>query len=212
MQTGCDDWSARLSANVLTGFAPKWLWVQESERHRLSFRLVCSDPRFAEDSPSLDLLKADVREHFLTRLKKATGPNSDRVAWIADAGAVGHDVLFEALWSRFDCFFLPENVVDSEPAGPRLPAEREALRVLLERGQIDPAGQTQVLGRLRRLVHDNLISFDPTNESRPPSLERSPRRLDRADVYAAIEPWRPDKHRQPPFQLVDRPSYPRRAS
>src|SRR5437660_76613 len=34
-------------AEVLTGFAPKWLWVQESERDRLRFRLVCSDPRFA---------------------------------------------------------------------------------------------------------------------------------------------------------------------
>ncbi len=191
-------------AEVLTGFAPKWLWVPESERDRLRFRLVCSDPRFAPGGPALDSSKAIVRGHFLTRLKEAAGPHSDRAVWIAEAGATGHDILFEALWSRFDCVYLPEDVVDSEPAGPRLAAEKEALRVLLERDQIGSSGQAQVLGRLRRLIHDNLITFDPTNDSLPPSINRSPRRLDRADVNAAIEPWRPAAYRQPPFQLVDR--------
>jgi hypothetical protein len=191
-------------AEVLTGFAPKWLWVKESERNQLRFRLVCSDPRFATGGTSLDSLKADVREHFLTRLRKTTAPNSDRAAWVVDAGVVGHDVLFEALWRWLDCIYLPTDVVDSEPAGPRLAAEKEALRVLLERGRIQFSEQDKVLGRLRRLIHDNLISFDPSNQSLPPSQDRSPRRLDRADVNAAIDPWRPAKQRHPPFQLVDR--------
>src|SRR5205823_11943910 len=65
-------------AEVLTGSAPKWLWVQESERNKLRFRLVCSDPRFAIGGTSLDSLKANVREHFLIRLSKTTGTNSDR--------------------------------------------------------------------------------------------------------------------------------------
>jgi hypothetical protein len=191
-------------AEVVTGFAPKWLWVPESERNRLRFRLVCSDPRFAAGGISLGSLKADVREHFLTRLGKAAGPNSDRAEWIADADAVGHDVLFAALWRWLDCVYLPAEVVDSEPAGPRLAAEKEALRVLLERVRIDPHQQDKVLGRLRRLIHDNLISFDPANESLTPSLDRSPRLFDRADVNAAIDRWRPLTQRQAPFQLVDR--------
>lgn len=191
-------------AEVLIGFAPKWLWVTDSERDRLRFRLVCSDPRFAATGMSLDSLKAEVHGHFLTRLVAPAGPQSDLAVWIAEASAVGGGVLFDALWSRFDCVYLPAEVVDSEPAGPRLAAEREALRVLLERNRIDPSGQTQVLGGLRRLIHDNLILFEPTNESIRPSFDRSPRRLDRADVNAAIDRWRPATHRPPPFQLVDR--------
>lgn len=191
-------------ADVLTGFSPKWLWVPESERSRLRFRLVCSDSRFAAGGTSLSSLKAGVHSHFLKQLKEPPGPHSDRAVWIADADSVGHDVLFEALWGGLDCLYLPADVVDSEPAGPRLAAEKEALRVLLERGQIDPSEQDKVLGRLRRLVHDNLISFDPTNDSLPLTLGHSPRRLDRADVNAAIDLWRPASHRQPPFQLVDR--------
>jgi hypothetical protein len=189
---------------VLAGFSPKWLWVPESERDRLRFRLICSDPRFVAGDTLSDSLKAEVRNHFLTRLQKPAGQQSDRAVWMEDAAAVGHEALFEALWGRFECIYLPADVVDSEPAGPRLAAEKEALRVLLERGQIGSSGQKDVLGRLRRLIHDNLITFDPANESLPPLVIGSPRRLDRADVNAAIDPWRPATQRQPPFQLVDR--------
>lgn len=101
-------------------------------------------------------------------------------------------------------YVLPAKVVDSEPAGPRLAAEKEALRLLLEHGLIDPSSQMQVLGRLRRLIYDNLITFDPANQSPSPSFDRSPRRFDRADVNAAIDPWRPVTQRRPPFLLVDR--------
>ncbi len=191
-------------AEILAGFSPKWLWVPEAERDRLRFRLVCSDPRFAVSETWSDSLKAEVRGHFLTRLQKPAGQQSDRAVWMDDAAAVGHEALFEALWERFDCIYLPADVVDSEPAGPRLTAEKEALRILLEWSQIDSSDQTHVLGRLRRLIHDNLITFDPANESVPPSFDRSPRLLDRADVNAAIDPWRPTTQRRPPFLLVDR--------
>jgi hypothetical protein len=191
-------------ADVLTGFAPKWLWAPEAERGRLHFRLICPDPKFAAGGASLSSLKDDTRTHFLTRLNEPGGPHSDRAAWSADAASVGHELLFDALWGQFECVYLPAEVVDSEPAGPRLAAEKEALRVLLERGQIDPFSQPQVLGRLRRLIHDNLITFDPANHSLPPLINHSPRQLDRADVNAAIDPWRPATQRRPPFLLVDR--------
>jgi hypothetical protein len=194
---------AALLADVLIGFAPKWLWVPEPQRDRLRFRLACSDPRFATEG-SLNSLKANVSKHFLRRLNATVGPQSDRAQWINEAVAMGYGALFEALWSGFDCVYVPGNVVNSDTGGLRLAAEKEALRVLLERGQIVAEGQMPVLERLRRLIHDNLITFDPTNESILPLSDRSPRRLDRADVNAAIDPWRPPTHRQPPFQLVDR--------
>lgn len=189
---------------MLTGFAPKWLWVPEAERGRLRFRLVCPDPKFTAGRTSLSSLKDDIRIHFLTRLNELVGPHSDRAAWSADAASVGHELLFDALWGQFECVYLLAEIVDSEPAGPRLPAEKEALRVLLERGQIDPLSQPQVLGRLRRLIHDNLITFDPANHSLPPLFDRSPRRFVRPDVNAAIDPWRPATQRRPPFLLMDR--------
>ena len=217
--------AAHLAA-ILTGFAPKWLWVPDAERERLRFRLVCSDPRLATGGMSMDSLqtdvsghsnppldgsetppdslKANVRRQFLTRLSEPAGARSDRAVWLTEANAVGHEVLFEALWGRLECIYLPAEVVDSYSGGPRLAAEKEALRVLLEWGQIDPSGQKDVLGRLRRLIHDNLITFDPANESLLPPFKLSPRRLVRADVLAAIDPWRPATQRQPPFQLVDR--------
>jgi L-lactate utilization protein LutC len=191
-------------AEILLGFAPKWLWTPDSERGRVSFRLVCSDTRFATESPLSETFKLEVREHFLEKLKKPAGQYSDRAVWVADAEAVSPEELFDGLWNKFKCIYLPPDVVDVEPAGPRLAAEKEALRVLLERGLIDSAGQSSVLGRLRRLIHDNLITFDPTNQASPPLFDLSPRRLDRADVNAAIDPWRPATHRQPPFLLVDR--------
>jgi hypothetical protein len=191
-------------ADVLTGFAPKWLWVPEAEHDRLRFRLVCPDSKFAAGDTSPGSLKDDVRKHFLIRLNEPPGLHSDRAAWSADAASTGYEILFDALWGQLECVYLPVEVVDSEPAGPRLAAEKEALRVLLERGLIDPFGQVQVLGRLRRLIHDTLITFDPANQSPHPPFDRSPRQLDRADVNAAIDPWRPATHRQPPFQLVDR--------
>lgn len=191
-------------ADVLIGFAPKWLWVPEVERGRLRFRLVCPDPRFAAGGRSPSSLKDDVRKHFLARLNEPPEPHSDRAAWNADAAAAGYETLFYALWGQFESIYLPAGVVDSGPAGPRLAAEKEALRMLLEHGLIDPSSQMQVLGRLRRLIHDNLITFDPANQSPSPSFDRRPRRFDRADVNAAIDPWRPVTQRRPPFLLVDR--------
>ena len=193
-----------LLAGVLEGFSPKWLWAPAAERDRLRFRLVCSDPRFAARGALPASLKSQVRGHFLDGLKQPPGSRADRAVWQAEADAAGHGVLFEALWGRFECVYLPADVIDVEPAGPRLAAEKEALRVLLERGQIDSSGQTQVLGRLRRLIHDNLITFDPTDETTTRAFDLSPRRLDQADVNAAIDPWRPAAQRQPPFKLVDR--------
>lgn len=191
-------------ADVLTGFAPKLLWIHEADRDRSRFRLVGSDPRLAKSGEWPGTLKADVRGHFLDRLNAPAAAKSDRAVWSAAAESFGHEELFDALWDRFDCVYLPADVVDSEPAGPLLAAERDALHVLLAHGRIDASNQTQVLARLRRLVHDNLITFESENESPPPPFDRSPRRLDRADVHAALEPFLPRTQRQAPFRLIDR--------
>jgi hypothetical protein len=190
-------------ADILTGFAPKWLWVSPSLRERLRFRLICPDSRFDLDRVFLDSLRSAVRDHFTAQLSSPPKTRSDIAVWTADANAAGPEALFDSLWSTFECIYLPMDVVDSEPAGSRLVAEQEALRVLLERGLLDSAHQAAVLGRLRRLVHDNLITFDPTSEMLA-SFDFSPRHLDRADVNAAIYPYRPTKHRRPPFHLVDK--------
>lgn len=44
-----DDWhQAAKLAEILEGFAPKWLWTPPSERSRLRFRLVTNDRDFAK--------------------------------------------------------------------------------------------------------------------------------------------------------------------
>ncbi|HSD45728.1 MAG TPA: ATP-binding protein, partial [Pyrinomonadaceae bacterium] len=191
-------------AEVLIGFAPKWLWVHESHRDKLGFRLVCSDSRFAETSTPPHEVKAEVLETFTKRLDEPAGQRSDRFQWADDASKVGHDVLFEALWTRLECIYLPADVIESGPAGRRLEAEKEALRMLLEWGHIDPSRQPDVLAKLRRLIHDNLISFDPTNDAVPMPVYREPRCVNRADVEGAINPYRPASQRQSLFRLVDR--------
>ena len=69
-------------ADVLIGFAGKWLWTPENERERLRFRLVCSDRHVAEDGKFLESRQDNVRAHFISRLIEPAGPNSDRAVWI----------------------------------------------------------------------------------------------------------------------------------
>jgi tetratricopeptide (TPR) repeat protein/GTPase SAR1 family protein len=75
---------------------------------------------------------------------------------------------------------------------------------LLERSVLGSLLQTESLGRLRRLVHDNLIEFDPASDREPALMQRTPRRLERADVVAALDVYRPSGGREPSFQVVDR--------
>jgi hypothetical protein len=191
-------------AEVLLGFAPKWLWVPESQRDKLGFRLVCTDPRFADGEALTKEVKDEVWKNFSKQLGGPAKQRSDRAQWADEAEKVGHDVLFEALWSRLECVYLSGEVIESGPGGPRLEAEEEALVLLLKWGQIDASYQPQVLEKLRRLIHDNLITFDPANESAALSIANEPRLLFRADVEGAINSFRPASHRPAPFRLVDR--------
>jgi hypothetical protein len=93
--------------------------------------LVCTDPRFAAGGKSLFPLKTEVHGHFLTRLSAPAGPQSDRAVGIAEAGVVGHEVLFEALWAGSTASNCQRMSWIPSLPGRALAAEKEGLRALL---------------------------------------------------------------------------------
>ena len=155
-------------ASVLQSFAAKWLSVPAAQRANVHFRLVCTDQRFGKGGQLADVAaqsRTETAAHFETELSAKPSARSDRALWQSDADAVGHAQLFASLWERTDVLFLPPEVVSGLPASPLLRAEREALGDLLTFAQITAPKQAEALDRLRRIVHDNLITFDPTNET-----------------------------------------------
>ena len=102
-----DDWhSPAPLAEVLLGFAPKWLWTPADQRHRLAFRLVTSDRTFAahHDVPAPLPRDNGLRDAFLRHLAQPPGTRTDRARWQAEADATGHAALFEALCQAAACF------------------------------------------------------------------------------------------------------------
>jgi hypothetical protein len=194
-------------ATVFQSFAAKWLSVPVSERTRVHFRLVCTDSRFRAGG-QLSALVADSRveaeTHFVNALGTKPGDKSDRGMWQADADAIGHANLFSALWERTSVLFVAPEVITGLPASPLLPAEREALQMLLEFSQIDASKQAGALARLRRIVHDNLITFDPTNENGLDFSSQKPRIRERADVANALAASQTFSGIGLPFDVVDR--------
>lgn len=92
-------------ADVLLGFAPKWLWTPLNSRDHVRFRLVNCDPRFRSD-----FRHTDAREKVLDQFKKflntEPSPKSDRFLWQKDAVAVGFEALFDALWNKLSFVYL----------------------------------------------------------------------------------------------------------
>ncbi len=195
-------------ADVLLGFAPKLLWAPEEARDAVRFRLVCTDLRFAAGGLLPSLVPAEreaVRQQFRDRLAAEPGPATDRSLWQGDACAFGPDELFEVLWGRTEALFLPGTVVSGDPAGPLLEGESRALDLLVRRALLVAADkQPLALARLRRLVHDNLIEFHPTDDSIPDLPGQAPRVLTRNDVFDALFECREHEGGPFPFAVVDR--------
>jgi len=148
-----DDWhSPAPLAEVLLGFAPKWLWTPADQRHRLAFRLVTSDRAFAQHHDQLGPLPVSdaLRKAFLSQLAQSPGPRTDRARWQDAADAVGHAVLFEALRAATRIAYLPGPTV----ADPRVwTAERLAVDALAQARRVaDPGLAAGIAGALRLLL------------------------------------------------------------
>lgn len=148
-----DDWhSPAPLAEVLLGFAPKWLWTPQDQRHRLAFRLVTSDCKFAQYRDQLGPLPVSdaLRKAFLSQLAQSPGPRTDRARWQDEADAVGHAVLFEALRAETRVACVPGPTV----ADPRLwTAERHAVDALAQARRVaNPGPAVEIAGALRLLL------------------------------------------------------------
>lgn len=194
-------------ASVLESFAAKWLSVPTAQRTNVHFRLVCTDPRFRAGGQVATVAadsRTDTAKHFEAELGTKPGDKSDRALWQTDADSVGHAHLFTSLWERTDVLFLPPDVIAGLPASPLLHTEREALESLLTFSQIHTTKQPEALARLRRIVHDNLIAFDPVNETEVGFPHQSPRIRERADVANALAACQSSTGGSLPFDVVDR--------
>ena len=143
-------------AEVLSGFAPKWLWTPEMSRPKIRFRLVSCDTRFAlgfEKKTS----RADVLASFKSKLANVPPLQSDRTKWQQEADSIGHEWLFEGLWNSLEFVYVAKDVIQNDPAGKMLPAEMAALDHLGAHGVICGETRKDALARLRRLLHENLL-------------------------------------------------------
>ena len=196
-------------ADVLLGFAPKLLWASIDDRSKVRFRLVCTDQRFSPGgrlNDSISDSRGEVKKCFLERLSNSPNGRSDCAIWRKDADDFGHEELFNTLWDQTEAVFLSDAVHSDHPAGQIMEAEREALRVLLETPAIgiDVEHQRDTIARLRRVLHENLIEFDPTsNESvNPVGVRTPPRQLRREDVASELFEYRRHERQRLPFQVV----------
>jgi Tfp pilus assembly protein PilF len=189
-------------AQVLLGFAPKWLWTPEAKRAQVRFRLVSCDPRFLHDFKK-DTVRDEVLANFKSQLAAAPSAQSDRAKWQNEAGSAGHDQLFDALWRPLDLVYVAKEVVPNQPAGELLRAELLALDHLMRWSVIWGDTQKDALALLRRLLHENLIAFDPANQTEPALPKRPPQILAAADVRIPLLAKGKDAQ-GPPFAVVDR--------
>ena len=155
-------------ADVLLGFAPKWLWSPPERRGSLAFRLVTSDREYAanHDLPGPLPSMGAVRAVFLGALGAKPSDRSDRALWQQEADAAGHAALFDALWKATRVLYVPgtttaEGVWDAERAAvdelararkvadPRRAGDVvAALRALLSVHQPGPADAAGTVARL----------------------------------------------------------------
>ena len=147
-------------ADVLLGFAPKWLWTPSTNRDRVHFRLVSCDPRLDRGFKQDDA-RAAVLDQFKKLLDTEPGARSDRSLWQADADDVGFEPLFDALWKTLSFVYVDSNVVTDDPAGVLLSSEVAARHLLLVWGLATASTQKAAIEELRYLINDDLIAFDP---------------------------------------------------
>ncbi len=195
-------------AVVLVSFAAKWLWTPEAQRDKTRFRLVCCDRRFPFLKPLADYLDAatrkSVQHHFLAALGQAPPTSADRALWQSDADSLGHKVLFDGVWEATEAVYLSEVADLSHPAGPLLFAEGEALALFLTHRSIDSDRQKEGLAKLRSLIHQNLVEFDPLSSRELDPIMREPRDFDRVELELALVELRDTLSGIPrPFKVVD---------
>jgi hypothetical protein len=172
-------------AQVLLGFAPKWLWLPQEKHDQVRFRLVSCDKRFHHDF-NKDTELEKVHKHFTSLLEKPPSNQSDRAIWQTEADSIGHEQLFDAIWQRLDTVYIPKGVVQNHPVEPLLPAERVALDHLTRWYVISSETQKEALTGLRLLIHGNLITFDPADQIEPQLPKGRPRVLEAADVRVEL--------------------------
>ena len=161
-------------AQVLMGFAPKWLWTPEAKRTQIRFRLVSCDPRFLRVFQK-DTERDAVLVNFKSQLAAAPTPQSDRAKWRNEADSVGPEQLFDALWQTLDLVHLAKDVVPDDPTGSLLPAERAALDHLMARSVIWGDTQKDALARLKRTARRRISGHarsHPSRTKRHPSRAR----------------------------------------
>ncbi|MEK7684137.1 MAG: hypothetical protein AAB466_01800, partial [Verrucomicrobiota bacterium] len=189
-------------ADVLLGFAPKWLWTPLDNRDRVCFRLVSCDQRFRGS-----FSQEDAREEALDRFKRLLdtepSPKSDRFLWQNDAADVGFEALFNALWNKLSFVYLDSTIITDDPAGVVLSSEAAARDLLLKWGLATSSTQKAAIVDLRCVINESLIAFDPTNDECPSFATRTPVRIEAADVRHALSDKK-ENRRSPPFRLVDR--------
>jgi hypothetical protein len=111
--------------------------------------------------------------------------------------------LFDALWQSLELVHVAKDVILNDPAGALLPAERAALSHLMKWNVIWGNTQIDALARLRRLLHENLVTFDPADQTEPAVPNRRPHTIDLAEVRLAL--FAKEKDAPPlPFTVVDR--------
>lgn len=139
-------------ADVLLGFAPKWLWTPSEDRSRLRFRLVTSDPFFAafHDQPGLLPERDKVEKAFVDKLAEPPGERSDRAVWQNAAEEVGHQALFDALYGAASVLYVPG--VQARDAR-HWTAELRAVDELARGSKVADASQSsQIIDALRPLL------------------------------------------------------------
>ena len=200
-------------ADVLLGFAPKWLWSPEGRRPVLRFRLVCTDTRFAGLGP-IPLRSYQPRpgesnrdailDATIARLQVPPGSKSDRALWQPEAEAFGFSRLCEALWDQMEVLYLPAEIFADDPAGPLFRAEWEALALLVRMQFVAAGQQRSALAALRTLLHANVVEFDPSGTRAVPALDREPWILGFDDIHYALFDFQPSSEERPLFQVVTR--------
>ncbi len=189
-------------ADVLSGFAPKWLWAPEAKRAQVRLRLVSCDPRFIHGFTK-ENERLEVWANFQPQLATVPSPQSDRAKWQNEADSIGHKQLFEALWQSLEFVYVAKNVVTNDPVGVMLPAEQAALHHLAAWNVIWGRTRKDALNRMRRLLHENLIVFDATGRTDPTLSTRAPRTIDAAEVRVVLFGKEEDAPLVP-FTVVDR--------
>lgn len=183
---------ARL-AEVLLGFAPKWLWSPNSDRDKLAFRLVTSDRSYAacHDAPGVLDGKDAVCKAFLNQLSEAPKPCSDRALWQADADAAGHGTLFDAVWDATRALYVPGTTTTHDGVAVWA-AEQEAVNALALAGKV---GDLRQLGAIVTALRALLAVYQPEPADAEGTVARPslpPRSVLAVDLEHRLFPFRPD--------------------